>query len=172
MTIVTTSNVGLPPELDWAYQKASGVLICRPVEVKLAYTAAKKEYVSVKLNQAIDGKDLISYFHASHKAELLAAAGKVCKFLVVQKTSAKGAYVNLDAIMEIDGKRMVDEDPPVALTSPNASANELQARLAASNLGWTEEQLRETHTGYAAGNWAMTLEAVTDARQPKPAEIV
>ena len=134
----------LPPELDWSYNKSSGVLICRPVEAKTAKKKDGKEFVAVKLNNPINGKDVASYFHNSFKAELLASAGKVCKFSVVEK----GAFANIDAILEIDGKRMVDDSA------------ETQARLMASVMNWDEEELRELHTSQCGASWPKTLEAL------------
>ena len=77
----------VPPELDWSYNKSSGVLICRPVEAKTAKKKDGKEFVAVKLNNPINGKDVASLLPQQLQVpKLLASAGEgFCKFSVVEK---------------------------------------------------------------------------------------
>ncbi len=42
------------------------------------------------------------YFHESHRAELLAAKGKICKFIVAPSTDGK--FFNIDEVLEVDGQ--------------------------------------------------------------------
>lgn len=136
----------VPPELDWMYQKSSGVLICRLVDVqkKNKKAPAKGEFIAVKLNQNIDGKNLAFYFHDSHRDELLAARGKVCKFMV--STSADGKFLNIDEVLEIDGQPAAKEegDP------------EVKARLLASTLDMGEGDLKVMLV-QCFGEWAEVL---------------
>ena len=155
--VKTMKHMNLPPELDWMYNKSSGLLICRPVSVKLGKTKdGKRDVIAVKLNQSIDGKDIASYFHSSHKDELLQAAGKVCKFLTLKK----GDYVNIDGIMEIDGHK-------VDTAKSAAKGSELTATLTASALGYDEEGLREFFSTKGQGSWDTTLQLL---RQEKAAK--
>ena len=149
----------VPPELDWSYQKSSGVLICRVLDVKVAKTkgAKPKEYVAVKINQQIDGKDMAFYWHESHKAELLAAKGKICKFLTL--FTDKG-FLNIDMVLEISGKSIIQDEPKSVLGDKPLGDLETQARLLASNMDWQEEELRELFGSQCGGSWAKTLEAL------------
>ena len=147
-------------ELDWSYNKSSGLLICRPVSVKLGKTKdGKRDVIAVKLNQSIDGKDMASYFHSSHKDELLQAAGKVCKFLTLKK----GDYVNIDGIMEIDGHK-------VDTAKSAAKGPELTATLTASALGYDEEGLREFFSTKGEGSWDKTLQLLRQEKAAKDGE--
>jgi RecT family len=153
--VVTEDTVPVPPELDWSYAKGSGVLICKPVEVrKSPKKTGKGDVVTVKLNQAIDGKTLAFYFHDSHVTQLLGAVGKVCKLVVVRK----GDFLNIEEVLEIDGVKM-DKEPSV----------EVHARMLASVLGLEEEELRETYSKLAAGSWDKTMEILTKEKARRDA---
>lgn len=149
------SYMPVPPELDWSYNKSSGVLICRIVDAKLAKKkAGGAEYVALKLNRAIDGKDAATYFHETHKATLLAAKGKIVKLMVQQ---SKSGYVNVDDVLEVDG---------VAILKP-VDSPEIQARLLASMLEMTEEGLMTMHTKWCDGQWPLTLQKLKDEQQAR-----
>lgn len=138
----------LPPELDWSYQKTSGLLICRIMEARK--TKKKKgdgEVVTIKLNQSIDGKNLLFYFHATHQELLLASVGKVGKFMI----EGAGDFLHITTVLEVDGKSV--------LTPSEAGEDcETQARLLASTLDFEEEELREMFSRWCKGSWKDTLE--------------
>jgi len=136
----------IPPELDWSYNKSSGVLICRPANVKKAKNKKGTEFVVVTLNNYVEDKNEAFYFHKSHVDALLGAAGKVCKFMML---SSKG-FVNIDEVLEINGVKM--EAPKEDL--------ETQARLLASVVGLEEEELRELYSTVCQGSWTITLDAL------------
>ncbi len=144
----------LPPELDWSYQKTTGVLICRITEAVQKSTAKKREYLVLKLNQPVEGQQSLTYFHNSHRAELLAAVGKVCKFMV--SMSKDGKFVNIDEVLEIDGKH-IDK-------APADDSAEFKARALASTMDWTEDDLRELHTRWCHNSWEEALVRL-EARQ-------
>lgn len=133
-----------PPELDWMYQKTTGVLICR---VLSAVSRKKKkgegQYLTVKINDKINGTDVLMYFHESFREELLAAKGKIAKFMV----EPQGDFIHIAAVTEIDGKH---------LTAPVTDNAETKARLLASTLNFTEDELMEGHR-LAHGDWSETL---------------
>jgi phage recombination protein Bet len=133
----------IPPELDWEDLKPSGVLIARVMDAKLGKKKDGGEFVVLTLNRAIQGKtNLLYYWHATHRQELLAAKGKVVKLEVVAK--AKG--YTLEHVLEIDGVRMA--------ISTN---DELNARMLASTLDYDEESLREVHGSICGGDWAKVV---------------
>ena len=147
----------VPPELDWSYNKASGVLICRIVDVKVAKTkgAKPKEYVAVKINQQIDGKRYgILLARESAKQNCLPPKGRFCKFLTL--FTDKG-FLNIDMVTEIDGKPMAKDDP------------ETQARLLGSVLDFDDEDLREVHAHHN-GDWAKVVAHLKDLKQRKDEE--
>lgn len=148
----------VPPELDWMYQKSSGVLICRPMDVKKSKKKnSDAEFVSVKLNNSIDGKNVAFYFHSSHADQLMAATGKVCKFMVIKS----GDFTNIDEVLEIDGKVM-ERDA--------SKGHETEARLLASVLEFSEEDIRELHGRYCGGSWTMVLEKLKEEKVRRQAE--
>lgn len=143
----------IPPELDWMYQKASGVLICRVMNAEKKAKADGKEYVVITANNELDKgkKPLLYYWHATHRDDLIAAKGKVVKLMIVAKE--KGFTV--DAVLEIDGRNMVREEQLDA-----EKDNETQGRLLASVLDFDEEELREFHGSVCGGSWTCVLEAL------------
>lgn len=146
----------VPPELDWSYNATTGVLICRIVEVKEKATAKKREYLVLKLNQPIEGQTSATYFHTSLRAELLAAVGKVCKFMVSMSKDRK--FVNVDDVLEVDG---------VAILKPADPNVETQARLLASMLDMTEHDLKNLYTKWCDSSWPLTLQKLKDEQQAR-----
>jgi hypothetical protein len=145
----------LPPELDWSYQKTTGVLICRIMEVKLSKKkAGGDEYVALRLNRPIDGKDAATYFHTTHRELLLGSVGKIVKLMIQQ---SKSGYVNVDDVLEVDG---------VAILNPVASP-EMQARLLASMLEMTEDELQKFRTEWCDSSWPLTLKKLKDEQQAR-----
>ena len=74
----------LPPELDWSpLTKSAGVLICRIVKAvqdAQEEETARATYLMLKINGKVGDGTSLFYFHESHRDELQAAVGKVCKF--------------------------------------------------------------------------------------------
>jgi phage recombination protein Bet len=135
-----------PSDLDWMYQKSSGVLLCRVLDVALkSKRGGKGEFVAVKINQPIEGKDVAFYFHESRREELLVSKGHVCKFMV--SMSADGKFLNIDEFLEHNGFRF---------TKPEGDP-EVKARLLASNLGLSEGDLKVELT-FACGDWAEVVD--------------
>lgn len=135
----------VPPELEWSYQKSSGVLICRIMEAKK--TKKKKgegELVTLKLNRDIDGQNLVFYFHATHSELLLSSVGKVVKLIV----TGSGDFIHVTEVLQVDGHKI---EPKVD------GSVEAKARLLASVLNFEEEDLRELHTRYCSASWPETL---------------
>ncbi len=153
----TIVEMQLPPELDWSYQKTTGVLICRIVSCisRKKKAAGGGEYLTIGVNGQVGGKkpDMLTYFPSSHREALLASVGKIAKL----ETEVKGDYANIIEVLEIDGQKV---DKPV-------ESDETKARLIASVIGWDEEELRETWSGYCKGNWAMCLEILREAQERK-----
>ena len=141
----------ISPALEFSYNETTGVLICVivDVQVKTKKTADKAEFIAVKINQAIDGKDVLFYFHNTHKAALLAAKGKTLKCII----TASGDFKQISDVMEIDGQRIEKADDSEAL-----------ARQLASELGLEEEELRELHGRFAQGNWSETLRMLQERK--------
>ena len=141
----------IPPELDWSYNRTSGVLICRILDAKK--TKKKKgegEFITLQLNNELDKgkKPLVYYFHATHQAALLEAKGKVVKLVV----EAKGDFFNVETVLEIDGIKTLE--PPT---------DETQARLLASTMDFEEEDIRELHSRCKA-SWSTVLEKLKEEK--------
>ena len=150
----------LPPELDWSYQKTTGILICRLLSVNgRKKKDGKGEYLTVQVNGQVGGKkaDVLTYFHASGRDALLASVGKIAKL----ETEVKGDFANIVTVLEVDGQKI----------EPETESDETKARLIASLLGWEEEQLRETWSGYCKSSWPMTLQVLRDEQARKEAEV-
>jgi hypothetical protein len=165
-TVAQKSTIGwnerqakIPPELDWSYNKSSGVLICRAVSVEKKAKADGKEYVVLTVNNELDKgkKPLLYYWHATHREDLMKAKGKLIKLMVVAKE--KGFTV--DQVMEIDG---------VVLKRPEET-EETQARLLASTLDFEEEELREFHGKVCEGSWTRVLEALRQRKAEVDANV-
>ena len=151
-TVDISEAVVIPPELEFSYQRSSGVLICRLVDAQKKAKADGKEYVVLTINNELDKgkKPLLYYWHATHREDLLKAKGKIVKLLIVAKE--KGFTV--DAVMEIDGVR-------VALAEEQEA--ETQARLLASTMDFEEEDIREIHSR-CKGSWSTVLEKLKEEK--------
>jgi hypothetical protein len=140
-----TPAAAVPPELDWSYNKTTGVLICRIVDArKSKRKTGSGTVVAVQINQTIDDRNLAYYFHNTHQDALVAAKGKIAKLII----DATGNTISITDVLELDGE-------PVAKP---AESSQTQARLLASVLDVSESELIEMHTGYCNSNWAMTLD--------------
>lgn len=132
----------VPPELDWSYQKTTGVLICRIVSVKSR--KQKKgggEYLTIKVNGQVGGKfaNVLTYFHASHREALKAATGKIVKL----DTAVAGDFANINAVLEIDGVKVAPVD----------DGAETKAKLLASDLDFTAEDLDQLFNKFCNRSW-------------------
>lgn len=149
-----------PPELEWSYNKASGVLICKILEAKVMSTKdKKKEFLVIQINGKIEGssKDKLYYWHASNFRTLLDSVGKVSKFMV----EPKGDFPNIIDILEVGGIKVQKEGVSV----------ETMARLLASTLEFTEEELMETHTKICKGSWELTLTGLQNEKKRREAVV-
>ena len=141
----TIVEMHLPPELDWSYVKSSGLLICRIVDAKLSKKKkGEGELVTLKLNNTINGKNIVFYFHSTHRYLLLASVGKTAKLVVAES----GDFLHVSEVLEVDGQKIE--------AAPSEQA-ETQARLLASTLEFTEEELRELFSRYCNSSWVETL---------------
>jgi hypothetical protein len=141
----------VPPELDWSYNRTSGVLICRILDAKK--TKKKKgegEFVTLLINNELDKgrKPTMYYFHATHAAALLGAVGKVVKLVIEQK----GDFFNVETVLEIDGVKTIE--PPT---------DEFQARALASTMDFEEEDIRELHSR-CKGSWSTVLAKLNEEK--------
>ncbi len=148
----------IPPELDWSYNKASGVLICRVLDAKLGKKKdGKTELLTLQINNKLDAnqkKPVLFYFHATHRELLLNAIGKVIK----AEITASGDFFHLQNVLEVDGLPIPQE------------STEVQVRLLASTLDLTEEDLKNSLLIYKT--WPVvlqnlqTLKARRETEQP------
>lgn len=131
----------VPPELDWSYQKTTGVLICRVEEAKkLKKKKGEGFVVTVKVNRAVKGDvNTMGYFHKTHQDLLLASAGKIAKFVVVET----GNYININAVLEIDGVKV----------EPVDDGAETKAKLLASDMDFTAEDLDQLFSKFCNRSW-------------------
>jgi hypothetical protein len=158
---MTLAETLMPPELDWSYQKTTGILICRLLSVNSRKKKdGKGEYLTVQVNGQVGGKkaDVLTYFHSSGRDALLASVGKIAKL----ETEVKGDFANIVTVLEVDGQKI----------EPESETDETKARLIASVLGWEEEQLRETWSGYCRSSWPMTLQVLRDEQARREAEVL
>jgi phage recombination protein Bet len=156
-----TTLVGtlIPPELDWSYVKSSGVLICRITDVqKKVKKGSKDEFLALQINQPIDGKRIIFYWHKTHIDLLLASMGKIAKLTV----SGEPGLLKVDSVLEIDGQTV-----PQPAKDADTPADETKARLLASDLGWTEEELQTVYKTWADGSWKGVIERAQEAIQSR-----
>jgi hypothetical protein len=131
-----------PPELDWHYQASSGVLICRILDAKKAKRKNADAYaLTLKINNSINGKVLIYYFHNTYQSLLLSSIGKIVKLSV--KEDSKG-FVSVEDVLEVDGKKPAEEA-------------EAQARLLASVLDLTKDELDMLFHKFSKGSWTEAL---------------
>ena len=140
---------------DWSYDDVSGVLVCRPVSVERRMTTNAKdprEYAMVRLNGKIGENDRAYCFSASGISALLGSTGKIVR--MVARPSKKGNYLNVEKLLDIDGKPFVD--------------NELKVRELSLNLGLTEAELNQLVNDFCKGDWAdakARLEAEQERRK-------
>jgi phage recombination protein Bet len=156
-TLDISEAVVIPPELDWSYNRSSGVLICRIMDAKK--TKKKKgegEFLTLLLNNELDKgkKPTVYYFHATHAAALLGAVGKVVKVVIEQK----GDFFNVETVLEIDGVKTIE--PPT---------DEFQARALASTMDFEEEDIRELHSR-CKGSWPTVLAKLNEEKTRREAE--
>lgn len=147
----------IPPEIDWVYNKGTGILLCRILSVSpRARKDNKGEYLTVKVNGEVGGKkaDLLTYFHATHKDALLGSVGKIAKL----ETEIKGDFANILAVLEIDGQKMAAPAPPAGESA------ETKARLLASTLDFTEDEIQQMYTRYCHRSWDEVLEKLQEQR--------
>lgn len=145
------ASEGIPPELEWGYNKSSGVLICRILDAKqMQKKDTKADFVCLQINGKVEGskKDKVYYWHATHRDLLLNSIGKIAKLVVTEKAD----FPNVTEVLEVDG---VKQEKPV-------DANvELQARTAGSILGLTDKELL-TVLKMAGGDWQVTLDRINE----------
>jgi phage recombination protein Bet len=155
----------IPPELEWSYQKASGVLICRIMGVKkMKKRKGEGDVITIKMNNSIDGKDLIYYFHKSHQQLLLDSGGKIVKLMVEQK----GDFVNVTDVMEVAGEKV--ETEPVLGVKPFTDS-ETQVRLLASTMDFDEDDFALLMK-LAGGSWDKALEALQAEKVRRESEVL
>ena len=145
-------TIPVQKKTDWSYNEATGVMICRPVSVEKRMTSHPtdpREYAMVMLNGKIGKNDRAFCFSASGISALLASTGKIVR--MVARPSKKGNlnYLNVEKLIDIDGKPFVDD--------------ELKVRELSLNLGLTEAELEQLVNDVCKGDW-------TDARARLEAE--
>lgn len=146
----------LPPELEWSFNRASGVCICKILDAKLASKKEKptENFVIVQLNGKIDEskKDKAYYWHSSNRELLLNNIGKSAKFVV----TPKGDFPTIAELLEIEGKKVEVGTMP---------SFETQARLLASTMDFEEGDLNELHVKLCGGSWMMVLEKLKEEKE-------
>ncbi len=133
----------LPPELDWQYNRASGVLLCRILAAHVKMTKGNKKYLLLSINNTLDAKQkdpLLYYWHETHRDLLFGSVGKVVKLMI----TAKEKGFTVDRVVEIDHEPLDQPQalPPVAGIKPIGDP-ETQARLLASTLSTEESPMTE-----------------------------
>lgn len=135
----------IPPELEWSYNKGSGVLICRVLDAKVKTKKdGKSDFVAIKLNGKVEDKDVIFYFHTTYRDALLRAVGKVVKMTI----KVDGKFVNVAEVLEVAGEKI----------EASKSSPETAARLLASTLEFTEDDLSQLLSKFCDGSWLVALE--------------
>lgn len=150
MTLVSTITQP-PPELEWGYNKASGVLICRILDAKqMQKKDSKADFVCLQINGKVEGskKDKVYYWHATHRDLLLNSIGKIAKLIVTEK----GDFPNVTEVLEVDG---------IKVEKPVDASTELKARTAGSILGLTDRELL-TVLKMSGGDWQVTLDRINE----------
>lgn len=146
----------IPPELEWSFNRASGVCICKILDAKLASKKDKptENFVIVQINGKIDGskKDKAYYWHSSNRELLLNNIGKSAKFVV----TPKGDFPTIAELLEIEGKKVEVGTMP---------SFETQARLLASTMDFEEGDLNELHVKLCGGSWMMVLEKLKEEKE-------
>ena len=101
------------------------------------------------------------HWHNTHRNELLAAKGKVVKMMVTEKP--KG--ITVDVVLEIDGKKVDDGKRTVTDVELSTELKaESDARLLASYLEFSEEELREVFSTVGKGSWTKTFQLLKDEK--------
>lgn len=140
-----------PPELEWSYVASTGVLICRIVDVKLkTKKTGGGEFLAIKINGKIDEKDMLFYWHATHRSLLLSAKGKIIKAVVTPSGDTK----QISELVQVDGQ-------PVPPADEDAQT---KARLLASALDLTEDDLSQLMTRFAKGNWSTAVQMLEERK--------
>ncbi len=145
----------LPPEPTSSFNKASGLLLGRIVDVAKKSAKNGRDYLILQFDVELEkGKKPIAfYWHETHRDALLAAKGKMIKALV--EFDGKGFRV--ESVTEIDYHKLEAEAlPPVAGIKPVGDP-ETQARLLASVLDIFEDDLQGL-LKLSKNNWQNALE--------------
>jgi hypothetical protein len=158
-----TAAAAIPPELDWAYQRSSGVLICRILDAKKGKKKeGGNEFVTLQINNTLDEqkgkKPLIYYWHNTHRDLLLGAKGKIVKIVV----SDKKGFFDVQEVLEVDGVKI---ETPVSAGIKDIESPETQARLLASTLDLSEEDLEMVVNKLSKGDWSVALEGLRAEKQ-------
>lgn len=147
-----------PPELEWSYVEKTGVTICRIVEASRGAKAVK-----LQINGTIKGTNVAYYWHKTHQDALIAAKGKIVKIGI----DASGKQLAVTDVLEIDGVRV---EKPAA----KDGEAETKARLLASAMDFTAEDLEQLYERYANKSWpevVAKLESEKARREnPEPPE--
>ena len=106
-------------------------------------------------------KALLYYWHATHRDLLLASKGKVAKFVV----SDKKGFFDVAEVLEVDGQTIETPKEPVANSTKDFESPETQARLLASTLDLTEEDLEMLVNKLSKGDWSVALEGLKAEKQ-------
>ncbi len=144
----------LPPEPTSSFNKASGLLLGRIVDVAKKSAKNGRDYLILQFDVELEkGKKPIAfYWHETHRDALLAAKGKMIKALV--EFDGKGFRV--ESVTEIDYHKLEAESvPPVA--GIHVVGPEMQARLLASVFEMTEQDLAD-NLRLCKGSWQGVLE--------------
>jgi sulfite reductase alpha subunit-like flavoprotein len=160
---VRQDTAEIPPELDWAYQRSSGVLICRILDAKKGKKKeGGNEFVTLQINNTLDEqkgkKPLIYYWHNTHRDLLLGAKGKIVKIVV----SDKKGFFDVQEVLEVDGVKI---ETPVSAGIKDIESPETQARLLASTLDMSEEDLEMVVNKLSKGDWSVALEGLRAEKQ-------
>lgn len=137
-----------PPPIEFLY--SNKILICRPINAELRKKGTK-EFYAVKLNGKVaDKAQLIFCWHKSMWPALAGSVGKLCKLSL----DGAGDFFNIEDILEVDGVKW--EQPE--------DTTETQARLLASTMDFTEDDLKQLHSRYCSNSWPVTLEKLQAER--------
>ncbi len=177
----------IPPVLDWSYNSKTGILICRIVDATIKTKKnSDKQFVAVKINQSINGKDMAFYWHNSHRELLLNAIGKVVKMEV---TEDAGKLVTIENVLEVDGQKVpqspreskTEGDTSIIRTTSSGSEigmkqvkitkAEQDARWIGSDLDYDDENLREL-LNICKGDWNDVRDHLKTEKKRREVEIV
>ncbi len=141
----------IPPELGFKYYPASGLLFCTIVAASMKTKKnSDKQFIAIKMDGEINGKDMAFYWHNSHRELLLNAIGKVVKMEV---TEDAGKLVTIENVLEVDGQKVPEPlNLQYARTDKATSKAEQDARWIGSDLDYDDENLREL-LNICKGDW-------------------